>query len=598
MAILAKTKVPRSLGVNKNTGTTRYTLSGEQLSMLSGSLTAIQNNVAITLGDENTTFAGNLGSGFNGYVYVTATQDDGRIVVGGGFDYLNGNARNYITRINPDGTEDYSFYQSLGGFNSSVNALAIQPDGKILVGGNFNTFNGNTRNRLVRLNNIEDIPFYTNLGDGFNGQVLSIIVQPDGKILIGGSFTDLNGHTRNRLVRLNPDGTEDTDFYTNLGGGFNGSVNVLAIQPDGKILVGGDFDTFNSNTRRKIVRLNPDGTEDTAFYLNTGGGGGGINKGKSVITIAIQPDGKVILGGSIEELASNTRYNLIRLHPDGKEDIDFYTNLGSGFNSATQIVKVQPDGKILVGGDFDIFNGNGRNRLVQLFSDATEDTTFYGNLGSGFNSSVYTINNKGNLLVGGDFTDFDGNSRNYLVDLTGTVPNINNVTVDATSAFGTTTGEFNIQGKTQISNTYIEGQASGLEYKYTIPYEGVNGELAFWGEGTVVAGKIYYLNSSFQWVLTKANATSESTNMLAIAAGSGDATQVGMLLRGHARFGISPYTLTTTGAPLYLDAVTGGYFTETAPVGSGEIVRIIGYVQKADNYQIYFCPDNIWVENL
>ena len=92
---------------------------------------------------------------------------------------------------------------------------------------------------------------------------------------MGGSFSVLNGITRNCLVRLNNDGTEDTSFYTNLGTGFNqvaNSIYRISIQSDGKILVGGEFTTLNGITRNRLVRLNNDGTVDTSFYTNLGTG--------------------------------------------------------------------------------------------------------------------------------------------------------------------------------------------------------------------------------------------------------------------------------------------------------------------------------------
>jgi len=116
----------------------------------------------------------------------------------------------------------------------------------------------------------EDAAFYTNLGTGFDNSVLTTSIQSDGDILIGGEFNYFNGNTRTGLVRLNSDGTEDTTFYTNLGTGFGGIVRTISIQSDGDIIVGGDFSSFNDNIRFRLVRLNSDGTEDTDFYTNLG----------------------------------------------------------------------------------------------------------------------------------------------------------------------------------------------------------------------------------------------------------------------------------------------------------------------------------------
>ena len=594
MAIYTNTKVPKSLQVNQNTSTTRHKTSGEELYMLSSSLTVIQNNTALTEGNENSSFYSNLGTGFNGAVKTTVTQDDGRIVVGGGFTNLNGNTRNFLVRLNPDGTEDERFYTNLGdSFNSTLYALAVQPDGGILVGGGFTELNGNTRSRLVRLNDIEDATFYNNLGNGFNNLVYALTIQPDGKILVGGEFTELDGNTRNYLVRLNPDGTEDTAFYSSLGGGFNGAVRDITLQPDGGLLVGGAFTDLNGNTRNRLVRLNPDGTEDVDFYTNLGTS---FSNKSAVFSIAVQPDGKILIGGAFDLFNGNTRDYLIRLNPDGTEDVDFYTNLGGSFDNIVYSLAIQPDGKILVGGEFQNFNGNTRNRLVQLFSTGEEDTSFYSNLGSGFNNIVWSISNDKILLVGGDFDELDGNTRKHLVDLTSKVFNINTTTTNASNPFE----KINLSGVTQINRYSTPGSdiQAGIAYNPTLYYEGVNGELAYWGTGNVEKGVLYNLRGGGDWGVVNVTDPGKGTKLLAIAAGTGRAYEVGMLLRGHARFpDIGCYTGPNTGVPLFL-STTAGEFTDTAPTGTGEIVRIIGYMQNSTTSQIYFCPDNTWVENI
>ena len=507
--------------------------------MLSSSLTVVQNNTALTEGNENSAFYSNLGSGFNGSVRTTVTQDDGRIVVGGGFTDLNGNTRNFLVRLNPDGTEDVKFYNNLGtSFNSTLYALAIQPDGGILVGGGFTELNGNTRSRLVRLNDIEDATFYNNLGNGFNDLVYALAIQPDGKILVGGEFNELDGNSKNKLVRLNPDGTEDTAFYSNLGSGFDGVVRDITLQPDGGILVGGGFTGLNGNTRRRLVRLNPDGTED----------------------------------------------------------VDFYTNLGGSFDNPVYSLTIQPDGKIIVGGEFNNFNGNAREFLIQLNSDGTEVTSFYTNLGGSFNGIIYTLTNDKIFLVGGDFDELDGNTRKHLVDLTSKVVNINTTTTNASNPFE----KINLSGVTQINRYSTPGSdiQAGIAYNPTLYYEGVNGELAYWGTGNVEKGVLYNLKDGGDWGAVNATDPAKGTKLLAIAAGTGRAYEVGMLLRGHARFpDIGCYTGPNPGVPLFL-STTAGEFTATAPTGTGEIVRIIGYMQNSTTSQIYFCPDNTWVENI
>ena len=334
-------------------------------------------------GTEDTSFYTNLGTGFNQSVGSVIIQPDGKILVGGFFGQFNGNTRLYLVRLNSNGTEDVSFYTNLGtSFNGIVNWVSLQSDGKIVVNGGFNLLNGNIRTRIVRLNSdgTEDTAFYTNLGSSFAGTVIQTTIQPDGKILVVGGFNVFNANTRNRLVRLNSDGTEDTAFYANLGTAFSAQTNVTLVQPDGKILVGGTFTSFNGNTRNRLVRLNSDGTEDTAFYANLGTG-----FVTNITDLAIQSDGKILVGGTFTTLNGNTRNRIVRLNSDGTEDTAFYANLGTAFNFPTADFKIQLDGKILIAGNFTTLNGITRNRLIRLNNDGTEDTAFYANLGTGFN---------------------------------------------------------------------------------------------------------------------------------------------------------------------------------------------------------------------
>ena len=196
-----------------------------------------------------------------------AIQPDGKIVVGGNFTSYNGNDQNYITRLNSDGSRDTSFTVGTG-FDSGVNAFAIQPDGKIVVGGYFTSYNGTSQNYITRLNSDGTRDTSFTIGTGFNSGVDAFAIQSDGKILVGGFFTSYNGTSQNRITRLNSDGTRDTSFT--VGTGFDSGVNAFVIQPDGKIVVGGRFTSYNGTAQNRITRLNSDGSRDTSFTIGTG----------------------------------------------------------------------------------------------------------------------------------------------------------------------------------------------------------------------------------------------------------------------------------------------------------------------------------------
>jgi uncharacterized delta-60 repeat protein len=139
--------------------------------------------------------------------------------------------------------------------------MALQPNGKILVGGFFTDYNGTAATRIIRLNADGTVDGTFVYGTGFNSTVQAITVQSDGKIFVGGGFTDYNGTTATRIIRLNPNGSIDGTFV--YGTGFNNFIYSIEIQSDGKILVGGDFTTYQGDTYNRIIRLNPDGSTNT-----------------------------------------------------------------------------------------------------------------------------------------------------------------------------------------------------------------------------------------------------------------------------------------------------------------------------------------------
>jgi len=306
------------------------------------------------------------GSLFNSAINATAVQTDGKILVGGGFISYNGTSRNGIARLNIDGSIDQSFDPGTG-FNAAVTTLSIQQDGKIVVGGLFTMFNGVTKNYLVRLNTDGSLDAsFNSLGGGFNSLVYSTAIQSDGKIVVGGNFNSYNGFPKKYVTRLNSDGSIDGSFNTT-GTGLNNRVRTLAIQVDGKIVLGGDFSNYNGTTRNRIVRINSDGTLDASFNPGTG-----FNN--LVYSTSIQSDGKIVVGGNFTTYNGVGRNYISRLNTDGSNDVTF--NIGTGFDWKVYTTSIQQDGKILVGGDFSAYNGNNSLRIARLEVSGSIDIGF------------------------------------------------------------------------------------------------------------------------------------------------------------------------------------------------------------------------------
>src|ERR1700730_5160333 len=246
----------------------------------------------------------------NSTIRVVVVQPDGKILIGGVFTTLspNGGAavtRNYIARLNPDGTLDTAFVPNFDqNANTWVNAIAVQADGKILAGGQFSTIGGQTRNNIARLK--PDGTLDTAFNPNANNDVFAIAVQADGKILVGGDFSTIGGQTRSEIARLDATTGLADSFNPNPNGSQGSGVNSIAVQSDGKILVGGYFTNIGGKTRNYIARL--DATTGLADSFNP-------NANRDVDSIAVQADGKILAVGGFTVIGRQTRNNIARLDP-------------------------------------------------------------------------------------------------------------------------------------------------------------------------------------------------------------------------------------------------------------------------------------------
>lgn len=284
-------------------------------------------------------------------------QPDGKIVVAGNFSFCSGVCRSHIARLNEDGSLDTSFNPGAGP-NKSVEGAALQPDGKVIIVGEFTGYNGTTRNYIVRLNADGSLDNTFNTGAGPNNRLTAMLLQPDGKIIIGGYFDNFDGTTRHQLARLNADGSLDATFDP--GAGTNTQTMAIAVQPDGKILIGGFFTTYNGTQRRYLARLNTNGSLDTTFNQGTG-------PAAAVWEIAVQPDGKIIIVGGFENFGGVPRKRVARLNPTGSLDATFNSSVGA--DNSLYAVALRPNGKILIGGNLNNYNGAPADGLAQLNGD-------------------------------------------------------------------------------------------------------------------------------------------------------------------------------------------------------------------------------------
>jgi uncharacterized delta-60 repeat protein len=386
-------------GSGANTDVVSIALLADGKVLIGGSFTSYNGTARSGIARLNTNggldTGSNLGSGASNEVNSIALQADGKLLIGGG---------NRVERLYADGSLDLSFNPGSFGTNTEISSVAAQADGKVLIGGRFTSYNGTARDGIARLNANGSLDTGFNPGSGANNEVHSIALQVDGKSIIGGSFTSYNGTGRNRIARLNADGSLDTSFDPGIG--VDGPVLSIALQADGKVLIRGDFTSYNGTERNCIARLNVDGSLDTNFDP-----GSGAND--KIHTLSLQDDGKVLIGGNFTIYNGTARTRIARLNPNGSLDLSF--NPSSGLNAAIYSAASQADGKVLIGGRFTSYNG--RNRIARLNANGSLDTGF--NPGSGANNEVNSIAllADGKLLIGGNFSSFNDSSRHGIARL-------------------------------------------------------------------------------------------------------------------------------------------------------------------------------------
>ncbi|MEO6052480.1 MAG: delta-60 repeat domain-containing protein, partial [Chthoniobacterales bacterium] len=194
------------------------------------------------------------GLGVNGTIYALALQADGKVILGGQFSTVNGIPRSNLARLNADGTLDRTIFEGEpAGTNGPVYALAIEPQGGILAGGLFSTA-GNTQHLNIARFNVDGTPDKNfDAGKGPNGRVQAIIMQADGKIVIGGEFSQVGGVPRNNIARFNADTTLDQPVSSAMNP-MIGPTKALAGEKNGAIVAGGFFVVGGLPTR-SIIQL-------------------------------------------------------------------------------------------------------------------------------------------------------------------------------------------------------------------------------------------------------------------------------------------------------------------------------------------------------
>ncbi|MGK4566889.1 hypothetical protein [Flavobacterium sp. 3HN19-14] len=333
-------------------------------------------------------------------------QADGKILLSGEHNE-NGYITKGITRLNNDGTLDTTFPtigQNVGSAQAyQIRGFAQQSDGKVIVVGEFSSYRGAIVKNMFRMNTNGTLDTTFNNQSNINDEIHCVKVLPDDSILIGGDFYQFGGVTRNHFAKLHPDGTLDTGFpvENNIY-----PVNSIDVQADGKILLATDYSPNNTGFS---TRLNPDGSVDTSFYKNS------LVNGDANI-VHVLSNGRIIFGGDFKTFQGAPRKYIVAVSESGILDAGF--NPCTGANDEIRKMIKQPDGKILIAGKFEEFNGTTHFGVARIFADGSVDPSF--DSGTAFLDG--TVNDlalldNGKIIVGGLFSNVLGTGLNGIVRL-------------------------------------------------------------------------------------------------------------------------------------------------------------------------------------
>jgi uncharacterized delta-60 repeat protein len=303
----------------------------------------------------------------NAFIGAVQPLPDSSIIIGGLFSRVGGEARLNLAKLHSDGSLDSAFKVDLDG---AVYSLARQPDGQILACGLFKKAAGESFPSLIRVNENGELDrsFKPNIIATRRVMLHTVMVQPDGRILIGGAFTQVDGSPSTNIARLNADGSRDQTF--NIGRGASGAVHRFAIQPDGRILVAGRFLTFNGQSIPRIARLFPNGEIDSSFRSP--------NPNSDVKDVIALPDGRILITGFFTSLGNSDAHFLAALREDGSFDpetpfghgpddmLGNEVTYGFGDESTGRALALGVDGSLYVGGAFRLFNRLPAPNLVRL----------------------------------------------------------------------------------------------------------------------------------------------------------------------------------------------------------------------------------------
>jgi len=326
-------------------------------------------------------------------VFAVHQDAEGRILLGGGFNQVNGVTAHNLVRMLPGGNLDPAF-QSGSGPNAAVRVIVEDAQGRMLLGGDFTSFNGLPAERIARLLPDGSLDPSFDSSPGFSSFVESIQYMDGGRILAGGLFKAYNGVTRTCVAILLDDGSLDETYVPAPAvPAFEYFGHGAFQSPDGIVVIG----EAGNHPTNAVFRLLPSGQRDPNFVVTVT-----RDVGSAGVTDAIvQPDRRIVICGNFNSVNGVPRNNIARLLPDGGLDESF--DPGAGADQWVFKMRRQSDGRLILVGHFLNYDGQPRPYAVRIYPDGSLDDTL--DLGGGPDSSVNAawVGNDGSMLLGGRF---------------------------------------------------------------------------------------------------------------------------------------------------------------------------------------------------
>ncbi|MDP4014252.1 MAG: delta-60 repeat domain-containing protein [Candidatus Nanopelagicales bacterium] len=376
--------------------------------------------------------------------YAVQVQSNRKIVVAGSFTEAGGKGANNLARFKASGAPDKAFNKRIrrnGGLDYYVSSVAVQRDGKIVAAGDFTHAGGMKVNRIARFkaSGAPDKAFNKRIrrNGGLNASAMSVVVQTDGKIVVTGGFTKACGKMASGLARFKAGGAPDKAFNKHIrrNGGTDVGANSVAVQRDGKIVVGGDFGRAGGRRVNSLARFKAGGAPDKAFNKHIRHNGGVLDE---VDAVATGSDGKVVVTGWFTKAGGKAVNGIVRFGPHGAPDKAFNKHIRRNgglesdvFVADVRSVAIQRTGKIVVAGYFTTAGGIAANGIARFGPHGAGDKSFNMNIrdnggitgdgseGDSVGGYSLAVQRSGKIVVVGMFSTAGGRSAPNLSRLFG-----------------------------------------------------------------------------------------------------------------------------------------------------------------------------------